>query len=198
MMQKAADALNAYLERNSTLANRLHWTRTRDGYVIYSGVTKTHDEEGRMLITPVHRESRVVAENAREAIAFAAMDDLHKSAQGPVPSTTGDGKVSSDNIADQLESVTRLAKTRMAECNPGIAGVMGGAEIDFMTSEEKALRHRLLLSLPGAAQLRLEAKNRIAKRIQERRQTAEAFANKLVEIEASQLRNENSRSVILM
>lgn len=78
MMQKAADALNAYLVRNSSLENKLDWTRTQDGYVIYSGVTKTHGEDGRMLSTPVHRERKVVAANAREAIAFAATDQQNE------------------------------------------------------------------------------------------------------------------------
>lgn len=108
--------------------------------------------------------------------------------------TATEREMLSDDIVDQLASLTSLAKARMAECNPGIAGVMGGSEFDFMTGEERALRHRLLLSLPGAAQLRLEAKERISKRIQKRRQNAEAFASKLVEIEASQLCNESSRS----
>jgi hypothetical protein len=73
------------------------------------------------------------------------------------------------NCHDQLESLTQAAKARMAQCNPGIAGVMGGAEIDFMTPEEKELRHKLLLSLPGSAQLRQEARERIAIRIKQRR-----------------------------
>jgi len=76
-------------------------------------------------------------------------------------------------IKEQLESLTTIAKARMAECNPGIAGVMGGAEIDFMTSEEKSLRHALLLSLPSQAQLRHDARSRIAQRIAARKQKIE-------------------------
>ena len=76
----------------------------------------------------------------------------------------------------QLAALTLAAKARMAECNPGIAGVMGGAEIDFMTPEEKTLRHQLLLSLPSSAQLAQEARARIVQRLKERRQRMQLVA----------------------
>ena len=70
----------------------------------------------------------------------------------------------------QLDSLTRKARARMMECSPGgLASVMGGAEIDFMTPDEKALRHQLMLSLPSSAQLALEARERIGKRIASRK-----------------------------
>lgn len=72
-------------------------------------------------------------------------------------------------IHQKLEELTVVARKRMQECDPGIAGVMGGAEFDFMTSEEKELRHQLILSLPSSAQLAREAKLRISERIRQRR-----------------------------
>jgi len=83
--------------------------------------------------------------------------------------------LSTDDCIAQIDALSRIAKARMAECNPGIAGVLGGSEFDFMTSDERALLHELKLSLPSEGQLRLEAKARIAKRIQDRRATAAAF-----------------------
>lgn len=73
------------------------------------------------------------------------------------------------DIQQGLDELTAIARKRMQECDPGIAGVMGGSEIDFMTSDEREHRHQLVLLLPSSEVLRHEAKMRIAQRIRERK-----------------------------
>jgi hypothetical protein len=74
-----------------------------------------------------------------------------------------------ESIQAQLEALTLVAKARMNEGNPDIGLIFGRSEIDFMTSDEKALRQSLILSLPSYAQLRAEARERIVERIKSRR-----------------------------
>lgn len=72
-------------------------------------------------------------------------------------------------VKSRLNELTARAKSRMQQCSPDLSGAMGGAEIDFMTAEEKAERHSLLLSLPSTAEEIASAKGRIRMRIEARR-----------------------------
>ena len=69
----------------------------------------------------------------------------------------------------RLDELTRIARTRMASADPWLTTAMGGAEIDFMTPEERAERHQILLGLPTAAEERAAARLAIQARIQARR-----------------------------
>lgn len=75
------------------------------------------------------------------------------------------GEASREQINARLDELTCAARERMRSSSPTLTGAVGGAEIGFMTSEELAERHRLLLSLPSFAKLREEARARIRKRI---------------------------------
>jgi hypothetical protein len=72
-------------------------------------------------------------------------------------------------ILQKIDALSAIAAARMSECNPGIAGVMGGAPIDFMQPSERQELHALKLQLPSYAQERAEAKDRIARRIAQRK-----------------------------
>lgn len=79
------------------------------------------------------------------------------------------------SVSERLSLLTEAARERMTTCSDWLAGVMGGAEVDFMTAEEKAMRHELLMSLPSPGQLAQEARARIAQRIADRRRGKLAF-----------------------
>lgn len=70
---------------------------------------------------------------------------------------------------DRLQALTDVARARMAQCSPDLVGAYGGAEIDFMTSEERQERHALLLSLPTFAEEAQAAHARIQQRIAARK-----------------------------
>ena len=61
-MQQAADLMNKYCA-DLALSMRATWARTERGYVLYEGVTRTHDDAGRLLSKP-DATSRVIARNA--------------------------------------------------------------------------------------------------------------------------------------
>jgi hypothetical protein len=71
-------------------------------------------------------------------------------------------------ISMRLEEISKAARERMQKCSFEIMGALGGAEIDFMTPEERAERHSLSLLLPNFAEDRLAAKERIKARIADR------------------------------
>ncbi len=73
------------------------------------------------------------------------------------------------DISDQLNVLTNTARERMAACSPDLVGAMGGADIDFMTPEERADRHELLQMLPSQAEERAAASERIQQRIAQRK-----------------------------
>lgn len=73
-------------------------------------------------------------------------------------------------ICDQLDVLTEQAARRMRECSPDLSTAMGGSEISFMTQEELAHRHELMLQLPSTGELVAQARTRILARIAERRQ----------------------------
>lgn len=72
-------------------------------------------------------------------------------------------------ILARLDALGEAAKGRMAACSPDFVGVVGGAEIDFMTPDERAERHRLIFALPTMAEERAAARARIAARIAARK-----------------------------
>lgn len=76
---------------------------------------------------------------------------------------------SHDHITSQLDALTAQADARRRSASSCIASAMGGAGIDFMTPEERALRHTLILQLPTQAEERDAARRRIADRIAARR-----------------------------
>lgn len=65
----------------------------------------------------------------------------------------------------RIEELTAVARDRMRHCSTDIVGPMGGAEIDFLTEDEKRERHSLLLSLPSSSEEMLAANERIRLRI---------------------------------
>lgn len=72
-------------------------------------------------------------------------------------------------VLRELDEIGRKAQERMAACSFDLVGPMGGATIDFMTPEELARRHALMMSLPTQAEERMRAQRRIQQRIASRR-----------------------------
>jgi len=70
---------------------------------------------------------------------------------------------------DRLNALTVVARARMAQSSPDFVGVCGGAEIDFMTAEERQERHALMLSLPTLAEEAQAARARIQQRVAARK-----------------------------
>lgn len=77
--------------------------------------------------------------------------------------------LSKSEIWQQLDILTKAARSRMQESSSMHAGVLGGAEISFMSSDEMTLRHALMLKLPSIGEERLAAQLRIKERIVSRR-----------------------------
>lgn len=86
------------------------------------------------------------------------------------------GLMSEEEINARLDHLSDLARERMSECSSDLTTVMGGAAIDFMSSDERAEWHQLQLSLPSFADLRAAAQARIKQRIALRRQQHRAAA----------------------
>lgn len=72
-------------------------------------------------------------------------------------------------ILERMNEISAAAKGRMNKCSGWMSSLMGGAEIDFMTQEEKDERHKLMLLLPTMAEERQAARERIKERIAARR-----------------------------
>jgi len=93
-------------------------------------------------------------------------------------------------IQYRLEILGKNAHERMSACSPDLVGAFGGAEIDFMTPEEREERHQLMLELPSFAEERLAAIDRIRQRISERRRgkaialVTEALSSSFAEVPA--------------
>lgn len=93
-------------------------------------------------------------------------------------------------IQYRLEILGKNAHERMSACSPDLVGAFGGAEIDFMTPEEREERHQLMLELPSFAEERLAAIDRIRQRVSERRRgkaialVAEALSSSIAEVPA--------------
>jgi hypothetical protein len=77
--------------------------------------------------------------------------------------------VSITEIHARLEVMTQVAKERMRMCAADFACVVGGAEIDFMTPDERAKRHALVMMLPTSFEEAQAAKARIQARIAQRK-----------------------------
>lgn len=71
-------------------------------------------------------------------------------------------------INERMEALSRAAKDRKPE---GFSALMslGGATIDYMTSDERTELHLLKMALPTFAEMRLQAAERIQERIRARR-----------------------------
>lgn len=82
------------------------------------------------------------------------------------------GLMSEEEINGRLDHLSDLVRERMRECSSDLIGAMGGAEVDFMSPDERAERHQLMLSLPSFAELRAAARARIAQRIALRQRIA--------------------------
>lgn len=81
-----------------------------------------------------------------------------------------DAAMTRDQIIARLDELTEAARARLLQSDPAILGSVGGAEIDFMTTEERAERHRLCLMLPTQKEEAEAAGARIRLRIAERKQ----------------------------
>ncbi|WP_246262166.1 hypothetical protein [Aromatoleum evansii] len=77
-------------------------------------------------------------------------------------------------IQERLATITAAARERMSQCSADLVGAIGGAEINFMTPEERMERHQLMLMMPTFAEEREAARERIAQRILLRRQHRKA------------------------
>ncbi len=72
-------------------------------------------------------------------------------------------------ILARLDEIGAEARSRMVSCDPWLTTAMGGAEIDFMTDDERQERHCLILALPTMAEERQAAMERIQARIAARK-----------------------------
>lgn len=86
------------------------------------------------------------------------------------------GLMSEEEINARLDHLSAISRERMLECSSDLTGAMGGAEVDFMSPDERAERHQLLLSLPSFAELRAAARARVEQRIALRRPRQRAAA----------------------
>lgn len=71
------------------------------------------------------------------------------------------------DILKRLDQLSRWATERMNR--EDLTTLPNHTTIDFLTDQERAERHRLLLMLPSSGQKIQEAKHRIADRISRRR-----------------------------
>lgn len=67
-------------------------------------------------------------------------------------------------ILNRLDALTAAAEARMRQSSTCLVAAMGGATIDFMTPEERAERHELMMSLPTYAEERAMARERLLAR----------------------------------
>ena len=80
-------------------------------------------------------------------------------------------------IHARLDELTAIARSRQLASDGMFAATVGGAEIDWMTADEREERHQLMLELPTFAELREAARARIQARIGERRSRRQAVQN---------------------
>lgn len=78
-----------------------------------------------------------------------------------------------NQIMIRLNELTVLADERSRKGDGLFAALLGGASMDFMTKEELAERHELMLALPTMAEEREAARQRIQERIRNRRKRSE-------------------------
>ena len=71
-------------------------------------------------------------------------------------------------IHRQLDVLTAAAESRMRQTSNVIVAATGGATIDYMTPDERAERHALMLQLPSYAEEREAARQRLQARRRER------------------------------
>ena len=74
-----------------------------------------------------------------------------------------------EEIRRRLDVLSEIAKSRRLGCDGIFSSTVGGADIDFMTPEEREERHQLTLLLPTSAEDREAAKTRIQQRIKQRK-----------------------------
>ncbi len=70
-----------------------------------------------------------------------------------------------ESVTQRINEIVAIATQRRLACNPELAAEMGGAGIDFLSPSEREELHRLKMELPTCAELRDQAKDRIAARI---------------------------------
>ncbi|MYM92598.1 hypothetical protein [Duganella vulcania] len=78
-------------------------------------------------------------------------------------------RMSTADVKARLDELGDAAEQRMRMCTPDFVSLLGGAAIDFMTPEERAERHELVMQLPTFHEERQAARARIQARIAERR-----------------------------
>jgi hypothetical protein len=72
-----------------------------------------------------------------------------------------------EEIKEQLNLLSEIAKERMITCTILTGYYM--SEIDFLTAEEREIRHQLMLLLPTFFEERMLAKERIKERVAKRK-----------------------------
>ena len=65
-------------------------------------------------------------------------------------------------IEDRLDALSEIANQRIAQASDEFVALMGGSGVMFLDATERAELHQLKLLLPTNAQLRQEAKARLA------------------------------------
>lgn len=93
------------------------------------------------------------------------MDTTTHTAAHAAPTTA----LSHSDIIARLNELGDVASERMRLCAADFSCTVGGAEIDFMTPEERAERHTLMLQLPSYREEAQAARARLQERIAQRR-----------------------------
>ncbi len=78
-------------------------------------------------------------------------------------------KMTPQQIIARIDAISAIAEARRPDGSSCMVSAMGGATIDFMTSEERAEVHALKMQLPTFAEEREAARARVAARIAARR-----------------------------
>lgn len=73
------------------------------------------------------------------------------------------------DIHARLEILTHAAQERRLMSDAGFATLLGGADLDFMTAEERAERHTLVMMLPTQLEEVQAARARIQARVAQRK-----------------------------
>ena len=79
------------------------------------------------------------------------------------------GQLQLEVVHARLDELAKIANERKAECSDTFVTTRGGAGIEFLTQDERAEMHALKMQLPTYAQMRHEARVRIAERVANRR-----------------------------
>ena len=69
-----------------------------------------------------------------------------------------------EEIVRRLDAIQTAVQARMAEAHPDILGLLP-SELDWMTAEERAERHELVLQLPSAGEERIAARARLQAKV---------------------------------